>query len=721
MSDEEMTVLAEDSDSEELEYDARIVKDDPDLRKHLEEKNDGDDLFALEDAEEGVEFMAVKPWLGAIKEPSNPPKYDSRKPDVKPVLEWAHGYRGYDARDNVFYNTRGEIIYPTASVVVTYDPVKHEQKHFIGHNDDVISFAQNPVDRDIVASGQKAWIDPTTGRSELPYICVYNTVTQEKWKLPKRHKRSVRTIAFSPDGKYLASVGDDDYHTVMVWDWQEKELICSQKGDSAVIFDLQWNRVQSGRNYELMSAGKKHAKVWTFDGASLKGQRCKFDKYPIQTFYSITYSAKGFACVGGRDGSVVIFRGSKIVKWVKKVLPGSVYSIYSVPETADLIVGGKGGIKVLNNKLKVSHEFDFGDAHVRAVSVRYRDSKTQDLVVGTKKSQIYHVKNFTNVDSGNVADDHKPVVNGHFDGETWALEVFPDGDKYVTAGEDNQVCLWSVEGHKLVRTGVISEKAGKRAKKRQASTMSSYPTNQMARAIAIHPRKPEVIIGKNNGWVTVLDAETLEIKKELDLNKYSKRQVTGQKENWIETISFSPNGRTVAVGTHGICVVLLDSRNYSVKGTLKASNAAPTHLDWSSDSTRLQTVDKAYELLYFEIDQDDLKSSSQNTSATSMKDTEWATHHCTFGWPVQGIRDSSQGGDDVNDVDVSPSRRLIVTGDDYGKVNLFRYPQSDESQGGHHIMTAHSSHVMRVRFTPDERRLVTVGGNDRAIMQWTLE
>ncbi|KAK3276180.1 hypothetical protein CYMTET_15733 [Cymbomonas tetramitiformis] len=32
----------------------------------------------------------------------------------------------------------------------------------------------------------------------------------------------------------------------------------------------------------------------------------------------------------------------------------------------------------------------------------------------------------------------------------------------------------------------------------------------------------------------------------------------------------------------------------------------------------------------------------------------------------------------------------------------------------------HSSHVMNVRFTADEKRVLSVGGKDRAVLQWRL-
>ncbi len=46
------------------------------------------------------EFVAVKPWLGTIVPPTNPPKPTNDAPEVALELECVHGYRGQDARNN---------------------------------------------------------------------------------------------------------------------------------------------------------------------------------------------------------------------------------------------------------------------------------------------------------------------------------------------------------------------------------------------------------------------------------------------------------------------------------------------------------------------------------------------------------------------------------------------------------------------------------------------
>ena len=59
---------------------------------------DMEDLFEAVDAGEGDNFMAVKPWIGAIFEPDDHPDINPSEPDVGFELEYIFGYRCEDAR-----------------------------------------------------------------------------------------------------------------------------------------------------------------------------------------------------------------------------------------------------------------------------------------------------------------------------------------------------------------------------------------------------------------------------------------------------------------------------------------------------------------------------------------------------------------------------------------------------------------------------------------------
>jgi len=79
------------------------------------------DFFDFEEEETeavGQEFMAVKPWIGAVREPDNHPEVNKDKPDTTYALEYVYGYRCQDSRQNVYYNADGNIVYITAALGV---------------------------------------------------------------------------------------------------------------------------------------------------------------------------------------------------------------------------------------------------------------------------------------------------------------------------------------------------------------------------------------------------------------------------------------------------------------------------------------------------------------------------------------------------------------------------------------------------------------------------
>lgn len=62
--------------------------------QHVEEEAGG--FFQVEAVEAGDEFLAVKPWLGAIREPTGwkkAPLNQQKPPNVELALDYVHGYR----------------------------------------------------------------------------------------------------------------------------------------------------------------------------------------------------------------------------------------------------------------------------------------------------------------------------------------------------------------------------------------------------------------------------------------------------------------------------------------------------------------------------------------------------------------------------------------------------------------------------------------------------
>ena len=61
----------------------------------------------------------------------------SPAPQQKLKLEWVYGYRGRDARSNLYLLPTGEIVYFVAAVVVLFNAEEHSQRHYLGHTEDI--------------------------------------------------------------------------------------------------------------------------------------------------------------------------------------------------------------------------------------------------------------------------------------------------------------------------------------------------------------------------------------------------------------------------------------------------------------------------------------------------------------------------------------------------------------------------------------------------------
>lgn len=75
-----------------------------------EEEEESGGLFEEEEVEAGDEFMAVKPWLGAIKAPSDYLGFNGAqmsRPQITAELDYVYGIRSKDCRNNLYLNPRG--------------------------------------------------------------------------------------------------------------------------------------------------------------------------------------------------------------------------------------------------------------------------------------------------------------------------------------------------------------------------------------------------------------------------------------------------------------------------------------------------------------------------------------------------------------------------------------------------------------------------------------
>ena len=194
------------------------------------------------------------------------------------------------------------------------------------------------------------------------------------------HRRAVVALCFSPgDGTYLASVGQDNDHSVAIYDWAKEELLATYKGDPNPVLCIAWSHfdhtiVTTGKRTRTLPpsslaidtmyapctstisglnecaewytsrllTGVKHAKFvmepFSATKPIVKGSRFRpkkgvlGKKGKVQNFYSAAFVSQGSTVVGTRSGELYVFEKTTLADTVAahKVL-GPVHSMCVSP------------------------------------------------------------------------------------------------------------------------------------------------------------------------------------------------------------------------------------------------------------------------------------------------------------------------------------------------------------------------------------------------------
>jgi WD40 repeat protein len=270
------------------------------------------DFFECMDAGQGEQFMAVRPYMGAIMEPDNHNPNNAAAPDCSYELEYVYGYRCADSRQNVYFNNGGECVYMTAALGVILDHGSNTQKFFGGgqventskqtandnnsHTNDITSIAIS-TDRTKAVSGQVG---------SAPSAFVWNSSTgakEQRFKLQKG-ARGVNAVGFSEDGKYIACVDLHNDHNIQFYEVSNGSLVWKEKGDTNKIFDVCFS-AQKG-SYMCASAGSKHIKFW--DPTSKYAKKGIFGgKGDATSMACVTWDNNNFCYTGGCNSKIYVW------------------------------------------------------------------------------------------------------------------------------------------------------------------------------------------------------------------------------------------------------------------------------------------------------------------------------------------------------------------------------------------------------------------------------
>ena len=240
------------------------------------------------------------------------------------------------------------------------------------------------------------------------------------------------------------------------------------------------------------------------------------------------------------------------------------------------------------------------------------------ILVGTSGNEIWQL---SSDDGSNLNEDGKALMSSH-SSSPMGLSVHPNGT-FATCGEDGILRVWNLFDHQ---------------------ENLSIDLGMPARSCAFSPESHGRMIAVGFGKPVKDNARTINGKWIiLNISDKGEFQIISERRDsrkFITEMKWHSNGDRLAVGSSDkkICVYQLVTETKpatKVDITLLSIldlTSSPVHFDFSRDGKYLKANYECNELHFFEAGPGiHIKESSR------LKDTQWETETCVFGWNVQGV------------------------------------------------------------------------------------
>jgi WD40 repeat protein len=545
-------------------------------------------------------------------------------------------------------------------------------------------------------------------RWQLPYLPpgLPEHVTRVLGESRMRHADRVNALAYSPDGRFVASASRDG--TAKVWDLGNGREVSTYRGhvdqpddptktatNVMGVTDLAFHPKEN----VIASASGNQVHLWDPATGKVMGKAVvnlgKTDK-PIK---SLAYSPDGkLLAVGADDGILRVVesdtgkavytspsRNARIEKVAyspngKLIAVGDSNSQVAVyaPESKNPIAMSAPGVD-LGEVMGVAFSSDSG-----AVFTCGRDGKAR-LTAGP---------NPTGASAPNTATKLRDYI-GHA-GPVTGLAATADGKFIVTSGDDKTVRVWDAASGKQLR--------------------SFQGHMKKATAVAVRGDGRQVASASEDGAVRVWDLNTTDDHKAMSESKES-----------LWAVAVSPNGKKLATGGADKLIRIYDPETGKLESTLDAG-AAMTTLAFLPDSNRLVAAggdklvkvwDVAAKKVVAELPGHALAVLAVAASEDGKLVVSGSADATVRGFDPDGGKELWKwpSRKAACGVAVRKGGKYVAVGLADGTLTVLDVsggtPKELSTQG------AHTAGVACVAFSPDGTRLATVGG-DGALRVWTV-
>ena len=558
----------------------------------------------------------------------------------------------------VVYSPDGSLLAVAGSAGTwLYDAETYQERALLtGHSASVQSVAFSP-DGKTIATGS---IDRTVRLWEVATATLIHTL--------KGHNSHVPSVTFSPDGKTIASASRDG--TVRLWDVATATL----KHTLTEHTDDVWS-VAFSPDGKLLASGSEDntVRLWDVATATLKYTLTEHTDYA----HSVVFSPDGKTIAIGSIQKVTLYDVTKAT--LKHTLTGHRYAVLSVafsPDGNTIASGGADYTVRLWDANTATHKHTLTGYTYQVDSVAFNpDGKTIATASGVDAS-LWDVETATHIHS---LPGHTSVGSN--------VTFSPDG-KTIASANWTEVNLWDVE---------------------TATHKYSLPEHrQYVYSVAFSPDGETIATG-GYGHVSLWDVETAT--KEYELIGHT---------DVVVSVAFSPDGKTIASGGADATVRLWDAATGTLKHTLTEPLDEVLNVAFSPDGKTIAAAVWGWDatVRLWDVATGRHKYALTGEFVTFSPDGETiatSNYEMLYLWDVATARRKAtlEHTDVVASVAFGPDGKTIVSGSS-GVVRLWDVETSTQI----HTFIGHTSYVYSLSFSPDATTLASVG--DGTVLLWNL-
>ncbi|KAJ5072729.1 wd-40 repeat protein [Anaeramoeba ignava] len=594
----------------------------------------------------------------------NQNQFENEKDDQPLTLDFIYGYHGWEGRNNLHFISEKEIIYTASTRGIIYNMKTHKQEFLQYHESDIYCDAIN-YDKTLFCTAEM---------KDNPLICVWDI--KERKLLSSfftQNENGIEYITFSEEGTRLVTVGSDSKHTISLYDWKKRQLICSHIGDeNNKIFYAQFN---SFSQTEFITCGFMHLTFWSYDANSnsLIFKKPEMGKKETKYMFLSLLLMNNHIFCGNKKGDILIFnyQTHQLINTLR-AHNGPCFLLKRMNDEIFFTCGKDGKMLIFSSlNFQKNSQIQLGIG-----SIRSADCFNNQMIFGNLKNQIWEMDLETKKPNLVLFGNIEPV---------YGLAVHPKKKEFLTACDDRTLRLWDSTTH---------------------SEISKKSINGQPRLVIFSDDGEYIALVLRDGEFYILRSDNY-------------KHISNRKDttSFASTMSFSPDSRYFAMAYFDGKIDIYDSntgfrKNQSIKIDLKKIDIEERDikaLNWSSDSKYLQILQIPIKISTFSFETNKLLSKEEEEELKT-QNIQWK------GNRFQNIQQFQDYSESFSQVQYPEHKNLFVALDRSNKMKLFSLPLDPNKIKTYN---AHDTPIAQVDFIQDSH-VLSVGGEDRCIFQWKL-